>query len=103
MGAVSLFLVLSPEKTPFLLDFVFFVSPAFAGFLVRNLGFHQKGAPFLSRPGEVVLKMSKHGPLLQTWECNVPKTRIHRQIEKCLVPVKAVSSHFGVPTHVIGS
>ena len=56
MGAVSLFLVVLPEKDPFLLDFVFFVSPAFAGFLVQNLDFHQKGALFLSRLGEVVVK-----------------------------------------------
>ena len=48
-----------PKKTPFLLDFVFFVSPAFAGFLVKNLGFHQQGAPFLPRPGEVVVKWVK--------------------------------------------
>ena len=56
MGAVSLFFVLLPEKDPFLPDFGFFVSPAFAGFLVQKLDFHQKGAPFLSRPGEVVVK-----------------------------------------------
>ena len=56
MGAVSLFLVFLPKKNPFLLDFVFFVSPAFAGFLVKILDFHQKEAPFLSRPGEVVVK-----------------------------------------------
>ena len=36
--------------------FVSFVSPAFAGFLVQNLDFHPKRAPFLSRSGEVVVK-----------------------------------------------
>ena len=56
MGAGSLFFVLSPDKNPFSLVFVFFVPPAFAGFLVQNLDFHQKGVPFLSPPGEVVLR-----------------------------------------------
>ena len=59
MGAGSLFFVFCPKKTPFLLVFLFFVSPVFAGFLVQNLDFHRKRALFLSRPGEVVVKWAK--------------------------------------------
>ena len=85
MGAGSLFFwYFCPKKTPFLLDFVFVVSPAFAGFLVQNLDFHPKRAPFCIPIGRGCCFMSKKSPLLQPRECNAPKTRHHSQIENAL-------------------
>ena len=78
------FLCFRPKKPPFLLDFVFFVSPVFAGFLVQNLDFPPKRAPFSIPIGRGCCFMSKNSPLLQPRECNVPKTCHHGQIENAL-------------------
>ena len=72
------------EKNPFLLVFVFFVSPAFAGFLVQNLDFHPKKGPFSLPPGRGCCFMSEKSPLLQPRKCVVQKTCHHGQIENAL-------------------
>ena len=84
MGAVSLFLVLSPEKDPFSPCFCFLCLSRIGRVFSPKSGFSSKRSPFSLPPGRSCCKMSKNGPLLQPWECNVPKTRIHRQIENAL-------------------
>ena len=76
-------MVLLPENTPFSLRFWFLAAPAFAGFLVPNLGFHSKRP--LSLPlGRGCCTVRKKSPLLQPSECIPDKTCHYSQIENVL-------------------
>ena len=84
MGAVSLFLVLSPEKDPFSPSFCFLCLSRICRVFSPKSGFSSKKGPFSLPIGRGCFKMSENSPLLQPWECNVPKTCHHSQIENAL-------------------
>ena len=84
MGAVSLFLVLPPEKDPFSPWFCFLCLSRICRVFSPKSGFSSKNGPFFLPIGRGCCAMSKNSPLMQPRDCNASKTRHHRQIAHAL-------------------
>ena len=84
MGAVSLFLVLLPEKDPFSACFCFRCLSRICRVFSPKSGVSSKKGPFFIPIGRGCCKMSENSPLLQPRKCVVHKTCHHGQIENAL-------------------
>ena len=101
MGAGCLLLVLSPKKSLFGLNCVSWSLQIFRVFSSKS-GFPSKKGLFCPAR-ERLLYYEQREPTSGAKGMQCPQNTPPQADRKCVVCVEVVSSHFSVPTHVIGS